>query len=79
MPIEYQQNQAVLRDVVSVDDADGLLDWLQNNSSRKVNLVDCTHLHPANLQVLLAAGVDVTGWPQDPTLRTWLESVLTVD
>jgi hypothetical protein len=76
MAIEYQQNQAVLRDVVSVDDAEGLLAWLQNKSSAQISLMGCTHLHPANLQVLLAARVNVVVWPEDVSLRGWLEPIL---
>ena len=76
MAIEYQQNQAVLRDVVSVDDAEGLLAWLQNKPAAQISLMDCTHLHPANLQVLLAARVNAVVWPEDVSLRGWLEPIL---
>ena len=76
MAIEYKKKVVVLTDIDSVDDAEGLLEWLQNKPSAKVDLSACTHLHPANLQVLMAAQCRVTHWPQDPGLRTWLETAL---
>ena len=30
MPIDYKKNQALFRDIVSVEEAEGLLEWLQN-------------------------------------------------
>ena len=51
MAIEYKKNQALFRDVVSVEEAEGLLEWLQKKPSAKVDFSACAHLHPANLQV----------------------------
>jgi hypothetical protein len=79
MPIEYKKNQVVFRDIVSVDEAEGLLEWLQNKPAAKVDLGACTHLHPANLQVLMAAKVRITIWPNDAKLRAWLETALKFD
>jgi hypothetical protein len=76
MPIEYKKNQAIFRDVALVDEAEGLLEWLQNKPSATLHLGACTHLHPANLQVLMAAPARVTVWPNDASLRGWLEAVL---
>jgi hypothetical protein len=76
MPIDFKKSQARLRDIVSVEDAEGLLDWLQNKPSAKIDLADCTHLHPANLQVLMAARARVSSWPQDAGLRSWIEAAL---
>lgn len=76
MPIEYKKNQVIFRDVVSVDEAEGLLEWLQNKPAARVDLVACTHLHPANLQVLMAANSRVAVWPNDANLRSWLETAL---
>jgi hypothetical protein len=76
MPIDYQKKVAVLRDVVPVDEAEGLLEWLQTRKAPKVDLGGCGHLHPANLQVLMAARVTVTRWPEDASLRAWLEPAL---
>jgi hypothetical protein len=76
MAIEYKKNRAVFTDVVSVEEAETLLEWLQKKSAAKVDLAACTHLHPANLQVLMAAKTVVSAWPRDPALATWLRSAL---
>jgi hypothetical protein len=76
MPIEYKKNQVVFRDIASVDEAEGLLEWLQSKPAAKVDLGLCTHLHPANLQVLMAANCRIAVWPNDANLRAWLETAL---
>jgi hypothetical protein len=76
MAIEFKRDQARFVDVVSVDEAEGLLEWLQKRPTAKVNLADCAHLHPANLQVLMAAKPVIQAWPSDTGLRVWLESAL---
>jgi hypothetical protein len=76
MPIEYKKNQVVFRDIVSVDEAEGLLEWLQKKPAAPVDLAACTHLHPANLQVLMAAKSRIAVWPNDVNLRAWLETAL---
>ena len=76
MAIVYKKNVAVFTDVVSVDDAEALLEWLQKKSAARVDLSACTHLHPANLQVLMAAEPAISAWPTDTGLAAWLTSVL---
>jgi len=76
MPIEFKRNRAVFKDVVGVEEAEILLDWLQKSPSAKVDLGPCAHLHTANLQVLMASGRGVSSWPRDPDLRAWLEPAL---
>lgn len=76
MPIEYKKNQVIFRDIASVDEAEGLLEWLQNKPAARVDLAACTHLHPANLQVLMAAKSRISVWPNDANLRSWLETAL---
>lgn len=76
MAIEYKKKLAIFRDVVSVDEAEGLLEWLQNKPAAKIDLEDCTHLHPANLQVLMAAKNRIIAWPDDVDLCAWLEPAL---
>ena len=77
MAIEFKRNLAVLSDVVTVEEAEGLLEWLQKKPAVKVDLSACVHLHSANLQVLMAAKPAVQAWPTDPALRLWLEFALT--
>jgi len=76
MPIEFKKNRAVFREVVGVEEAEGLLEWLQKKPSGKVDLASCSHLHTANLQVLMAASAGISSWPENSELRAWLESSL---
>ena len=76
MPIEFKRNRVLFRDEVSVEEAEGLLEWLQNKSSAKVDLSECGHMHTADLQVLMTAKARVTGWPRNAELRAWLEPAL---
>ena len=76
MAIEFKKNRVIFRDVARVEEAEALLEALQKKPSAKVDLSACTHLHTANLQVLMVARPSIDSWPQDPELRTWLEAVL---
>ena len=76
MVIEYKKNLAVFSDVVSVEEAEALLEWVQKKSAARVDLSACTHLHTANLQVLMAAKPVISAWPTDVGLATWLRSAL---
>lgn len=78
MAIEYKKNLALFSEVVSVEEAEGLLEWLQKKPAARVDLSACTHLHPANLQVLMVAKPAISAWPKDTGLATWLESALSV-
>jgi hypothetical protein len=74
MAIEYKKNLAVFKEVVSVEEAEALLEWLQKKSNARVDLAACTHMHPANLQVLMAAKPAIHAWPADVGLAAWLRS-----
>ncbi len=76
MPIEYGDSTAIFREMVGVDEAEDLLQWLHNKAHPRIDLSECTHIHPANLQVLMAAATMIVAWPPDPTWRQWLESAL---
>ena len=76
MPFEIKRNRVIFRDVVSVEEAETLLEALQKKPASKVDLSACTHLHTANLQVLMAARPKIERWPENPDLRAWLESAL---
>jgi hypothetical protein len=76
MPIDYRKRSAVFRDVVGVEEAEGLLEWLQGKKSPTVDMSGCTHVHPANLQVLLAADTRVSALPTDASLADLLRTVL---
>jgi hypothetical protein len=76
MPIEFKKNRALFRDEVSVEEAEALLEWLQTRPTAKVDLSACSHLHTANLQVLMTAKAGVSNWPKNAELRSWLEPAL---
>ncbi|MBB5944172.1 MULTISPECIES: hypothetical protein [Xanthomonas] len=76
MPIAYRKRSATLAGVVSVEDAETLLAWLQANRNAKLNCADCEHLHTAVLQALMATQAGVSAWPKDSQLRQWLHSAL---
>lgn len=76
MSIEMKKKVLVLRDTVSVEEAEGLLSWLQQHPKVKVNLSGCVHLHAAALQVLMAAKNSIAAWPDNVDLRVWLEAAL---
>jgi hypothetical protein len=78
MAITFHENLAVFSGVVSVEDAEPLLEELQKMTRPEIDLSGCSHLHPANIQVLIAAGVVVRAWPTDASLAMWLQPVLTI-
>ena len=76
MAMSYERNVAAFEGTVGVEEAEGLLAWLQKHPKAELNLASCTHLHAAQLQVRMAAGRPITVWPQDELLGTWLKSAL---
>jgi len=76
MGIVYDKNRAHFADFVSVEDAEGLLEWLQANPKGKLDLAACTHLHTANLQVLMAAKPNIVSWPENASLALWIQGAL---
>ena len=77
MAIHYQKNKAIFDGNASVEEAEDLLQWRQSHPTGELDLADCTHLHAAVLQVLMAAPVAVQVWPQDDDLTVWLRAALT--
>ncbi|WP_280191215.1 hypothetical protein [Delftia sp. PS-11] len=76
MGIEYQKKRAKLSGFVSVEEAEGLLQWLQSAPQGALDMRDCEHLHAANLQVLMAVKPKVAAWPKDAQLDRWLRQAL---
>jgi hypothetical protein len=76
MPIQYRDSEAVFVDVIAVDEAEALLTWLQEHPQSAVRLGDCTHLHAANLQVLMAAKTRIETWPEDTDFADLLKTAL---
>lgn len=76
MPIAFLKKRARLTELVSVEDAESLLEWLQKTPKGGIDLSRCSHLHAANLQVLMAARPPVLAWPEDAALAAWLRRAL---
>jgi hypothetical protein len=76
MAITYKGNSAVFAETVGVEEAEGFLAWIHQHPKAKVNFEACTHVHAAQLQVLMAARLPITAWPQDEAFGTWLKSAL---
>jgi hypothetical protein len=68
MGIRYLKKHAALEDIVTVEDAEALFDWLKQQAKPAVNLSKCVHLHAAVLQVLLMVRPKVVGAVNDPLL-----------
>ena len=74
MAIRYLKKHAALEDIVTVEDAQTLLDWLKKQPKPAVNLTKCKHLHAAVLQVLLVMRPQITGDIGDPWLARALQA-----
>ena len=76
MAIEFSRKTAKFTGFVGVEEAEALLEWLQRTPKGVIDLAECSHLHAANVQVLLAARPAIKAWPQDPALVAWLKDSL---
>ncbi|MFD2111375.1 hypothetical protein [Thiorhodococcus fuscus] len=77
MALEFKKTTVVAHDLLGVEDAETLLEWLIKHPRGRVNLSACTHLHAANLQVLMAARPKISAWPKNGALADWLKAALT--
>jgi hypothetical protein len=68
MGIRYLKKHAALEGVVTVEDAEGLMQWLRGQARPAVHLGRCEHLHAAALQVLLVLRPRLVAAPADPWL-----------
>ena len=76
MPITFKKDRVQFNEIVTVEEAETLLEWLQKHPKGKLDLSACTHLHPANLQVLMASACRIQTYPQDSSLAGWLKTAL---
>lgn len=74
MAISYDKKLAVFNEAISIEEADGLMEWLSKTPNGKIDLAQCQHLHAAILQVLMAAKPVVNAWPQNTHLSAWLST-----
>lgn len=76
MPFDARENRLLASELVSVEDAERLLEWLLEHPDGQVDLSACTHLHAANLQVLMAAQPHIAAWPLATALSDWLHAAI---
>ncbi len=76
MSLELKQRVARLNGQISADDAENLLEWIQQHPKGKLDLSECRHLHTACLQVLMVTGQKISAWPADNSLAAWLHNTL---
>ena len=74
--MNFKKNKVSFHGAETVESAETLLDFLQKKPDAKVDLTECTHMHAANLQVLLASKPTITAWPQEASLATVLQNAL---
>jgi hypothetical protein len=72
MAIRYLKKYAALEGVVTVEEAEALLQWLRQQTHPAVHLAKCGHLHASALQVLLALQPRLVAAPSAP----WLAAAL---
>lgn len=76
MPIEFGKNVARLKEICTVEEAETLLEWLQNHPKGQINMKHCQHLHTAILQVLWVTRPRINTLPDDPFLARWVMPLL---
>jgi len=72
----FKKNKITFQGAEPVEAAEALLDFFHKQPDAKVDLAECTHMHAANLQVLLATKATITAWPQVASLATVLQNAL---
>nr|WP_321984557.1 hypothetical protein [uncultured Lichenicoccus sp.] len=75
MTVRRVEEHILLDDVCAVEDAEILLQELQAGAAL-IDWSTCTHLHTSCLQVILAAGVAVSGTPLNKSLAEWIAPLL---
>lgn len=76
MAIDYKKSRAIFSDIAGGEEAEALLEWLTKYPKGKIDLANCTHLHPAILQVMMAANCSIHVPPSDQDLAKWVDSAL---
>ena len=72
MSVRFLKKHAALEGVVTVEEAEGLSNWLREQARPAVHLGKCEQVHTAALQVLLALKPRLLAPPPEP----WLAQAL---
>ena len=76
MPLRLHEQTATLTGAVTVDDAETFTTWLRITTEPSVDLHDCTHLHTAVFQAILAFAPTVIAGPTEPFLARYVLPML---
>lgn len=76
MPVRLHEQTATLIGIVTVDDAEAFAAWLRTTTEPSVDLRDCSHLHTAVFQAILAFAPTVTAGPTEPFLARYVRPML---
>jgi ABC-type transporter Mla MlaB component len=76
MTVHLEGHAIHLQGECRVEDAERLLEHLQADRSRRVDLSRAGTLHTAVVQVLLALRPAISGRSDDPFVRDWIEPLL---
>jgi hypothetical protein len=68
-----EDGRVVLEGTCPVEDAEPLLELLQQSPAAVIDWTGCTRLHTAVVQVVLAAGAEAVGPCGDAWVRDWIE------
>ena len=75
MPFSYENGLALAKGVIGVEEAETLLQWRKANPAGMIDLSQCSHLHTAALQVVMATKIKVAAVPEDEKLAALMEPV----
>ena len=76
MPLHCDGSLGVLSGVVSIEEVEPLVAWLQATPLPEVDLHECRHLHAAALQALLVHAPALARPAQEPFLAAWVNPLL---
>jgi hypothetical protein len=76
MPLEFRRSEVCLSGSCTAEEALDLAEWLAKRKRPKANLAECTHMHSALLQTLLAYKPQISAPPADAFLATWVMPAL---
>jgi hypothetical protein len=76
VPLQLDDRTATLAGVVTVDDTEAFVAWLRSTTGPLVDLRDCTRLHTAVFQAILAFEPTVTVGPTDNFLAAYVLPML---
>ncbi len=78
MPLVFRTDCVALVDACGAEEALELADWFATSDHPKADLAECSHLHAALLQTLLAYQPSIIAAPVDPFLARWILPMLTI-